>query len=370
MVLSLTLVFAVIGLEAYLSTWSSLRPSSRSRSSRPLSGWGSAPASRLPQRCALRVSFTSCVSVPAAWEPRANQWLGRWSLHWPLAVHPSARSRRQSLAESVRPPTNARAHYLRGQVLLARGQLKQPPRRWSAPGCSIPMRHTREAALSDVSLNMGDPAAARQLPRNSDPDFVRRPGHLGSLRDASSWPSVSASLAEQHRSALLALGADWSVRATLISDDIRQGRPAPLLADWVVSSLEEQRCRGDLRLASGDADGALGDSLAAISRSGRDLAPVTPVLHSSAMADRLPDALLALDALCAEQPGSSAGWLAAGLLSSMIGDFEGTVVALETAQTLGVTLGDQPQEVLEKARQARTSTRSSSLNRRRCLMIL
>ena len=265
-------------------------------------------------------------------------------------------------AESLRPPTNARAHYLRGQVLLARGQLEAAASALERARVFDPDAPQIVEALSDVSLNMGDPAAARQLLATAtqiapqDPDIWARYGRL----------ELAFGERESGRAALeraLALGADWSVRATLISDDIRQGRPASLLADWVVSSPEEQRRRGDLRLASGDAGGALGDFLAAISRSGRDLSLVTPVLHSSAMADRLPDALLALDALCAEQPGSSAGWLAAGLLSSMIGDSEGTVVALETAQTLGVTLGDQPQEVLEKARQARTSTRSPSLNR-------
>jgi len=265
-------------------------------------------------------------------------------------------------AESLRPPTNARAHYLRGQVLLARGQLEAAASALERARVFDPDAPQIVEALSDVSLNMGDPAAARQLLATAtqiapqDPDIWARYGRL----------ELAFGERESGRAALeraLALGADWSVRATLISDDIRQGRPASLLADWVVSSPEEQRRRGDLRLASGDADGALDDFLAAISRSGRDLSLVTPVLHSSAMADRLPDALLALDALCAEQPGSSAGWLAAGLLSSMIGDSEGTVVALETAQTLGVTLGDQPQEVLEKARQARTSTRSPSLNR-------
>ena len=260
--------------------------------------------------------------------------------------------------QSTRPPTNARAHYLRGQVLLARGQLEEAAAALERARVFDPDAPQIVQALSDVSINRGDIAAARSLLATgtqiapTDVDVWTRYGRL----------ELAFGDRNDGRRALeyaLELGAKWPVRAALISDDLRQDGSSALLSDWTVSSPEEQRRRGDLRLAAGDALGAREDFLAVLPHSSRDLSLVAPILHSASLARRVPDTLMILDALCAEQPAASAGWLTLGLLSSRVGDSEGTVAALQTSQTLGVTLGVRAQEALDKARQALRDASSS-----------
>ena len=251
--------------------------------------------------------------------------------------------------KSLRPPTNARAHYLRGQVLLASGRLEEAASALERARVFDPDAPQIVQALSDVSLNLGDTAAARQFLATGTqiaPDDATIWAQYGRLELAFGDRTVGRAALER----ALALGADWPVRAALIGDDLRQGQPSTMLVDWTVSGPEEQRRRGDLRLASGDAAGAIEDFLAVLPHSGRDLSLVTPILHSASMTHRIPDTLLVLDALCVEQASASAAWLTSGLLSSLIGDSAGTVTALEVAQDLGVTLGERPQAALEQAR--------------------
>lgn len=262
--------------------------------------------------------------------------------------------------QSTRPPTNARAHYLRGQVLMASGQLDEAAVALERARVFDPDSPQIIEALSDVSLNKGDTAAARRFMAMAsqiapeDSEIWARYGRL----------ELAFGEAEAGRTALErahALGAGWTVRAALIADDLRNGRPPALLKDWEVNGPEEQRRRGDLRLAAGDAEGALDDFLDVLGQAGRDLSLATPILHSAVMASHVPDALLALDELCTEQPGASGGWMAIGLLSSMIGDAEGTIAALESTESLGVVLGERPRAALEKARAVRGSTSPAPL---------
>ena len=157
--------------------------------------------------------------------------------------------------KSLRPPTNARAHYLHGQVLLASGRLEEAASALERARVFDPDAPQIVRALSDVSLNLGDTAAARQFLATGTqiaPDDATIWAQYG--RRAGLWRPHSRSGRARRA---LALGADWPVRAALIGDDLRQGQPSTMLVDWTVSGPEEQRRRGDLRLASGDAAGAM-----------------------------------------------------------------------------------------------------------------
>jgi len=246
--------------------------------------------------------------------------------------------------------------------LLASGQLEDAASALERARVFDPDAPQIVAALSDVSLNMGDTAAARQFLAAAtqiapeDPEIWSR---YGRLELAFGEPETGRSALER----ALTLGAGWPVRAALIGDDLRHGRPSKLLEDWVISSPEEQRRRGDLRLASGNAGGALDDFMEVLPHSGRDLSLVTPIIQGAVMANRIPDVLIELDALCSGQPGASAGWMVVGLLSSLIDDSGGTVSALEATEALGVTLGDRPRAALEKARQINEAPPSPPLKR-------
>ncbi len=251
--------------------------------------------------------------------------------------------------QSTRPPTNARAHYLRGQVLLASGQLESARSAFERARLFDPDASQIVEALSGVALNLGDTDGARAHLKTATqmaPDDAALWARYGRLELAFGEREIGRSALERAH----ALGAGWPVRAALIGDDLRNGETSELLDSWQVDGPESQRRRGDLRLAAGDATGALDDLLAVLPESGRDLSLVTPIVHSAVRASRVSDALLVLDDVCAAQPGASAAWMAAGLLSSLIGDAQGTVMALEAAESLGVSLGQGPASALEKAR--------------------
>ena len=264
--------------------------------------------------------------------------------------------------QSTRPPTNARAHYLRGQVLLASGQLEAASSAFERARFFDPDAPQIVEALSDVALNLGDTAGARQHLMTATQmalDDATVWARYGRLELAFGDREVGRSALERAHT----LGADWSIRAALIGEDLRDGGASVLLDTWEVDGPEEQRRRGDLRLAAGDGSGALDDLLAVLPESGRDLSLVTPIVHSAVRASRVSDALLAMDDVCAAQPGASSAWMVAGLLGSLIGDAHGTIESLETAEALGVSLGQGPASALEKARASVSETSPSSLSR-------
>ena len=250
--------------------------------------------------------------------------------------------------QTTRPPTNARAHYLRAQVLQASGRVDEAVNGLERARLFDPGSARIVVALSEAVLTRGEAGRARGLAKAATevaPDDPTTWSHYGRLELAFGDRVEGRNALER----ALELGADWRVRAKLIRDDLQQAGSSRLLDEWQVSTIDEQRHRGELRLAAGDPSGALADLLAVIPERGRDLALVTPVVQSAVAAGQIPDTLLALDALTSRQPGDSAALISLGLLNSHCEDSEGTIVALRGAVSAGVTLGPRPEAALRKA---------------------
>ena len=115
---------------------------------------------------------------------------------------------RTRAGQVLRPPTNARAHYLRGQVLLASGRLEEAASALERARVFDPDAPQIVQALSDVSLNLGDTASARQFLATGTqiaPDDATIWAQYGRLELAFGDRTVGRAALER----ALALGADW-----------------------------------------------------------------------------------------------------------------------------------------------------------------
>ena len=253
---------------------------------------------------------------------------------------------------SVLPPIQARAHYVRGQIWLARGNLEHAQIAFERARVFDPKSPQILHAMSRVALNSGDTELARQkmadaaLVGGEEPEYWLEHGRL---EMAFGERKVAINALKR----AVSLGAGWQAKAALIADGLRHEGKSRLLEDWVeldISDPAERRRRADLRLMAGDRKGAVRDYMDVLSRSGRDLSLVTPIVSGASQAGQLASTLLEAELLCLKHPQSSAAWMVVGLISQMVGDAEAAVQAIERAQDLGVVLSEGSQAVLDKAK--------------------
>jgi len=256
--------------------------------------------------------------------------------------------------ESVLPPSQARAHYLRGTLMAAKGDLDAAEAALERARVFDPTSPQILMALAQVALTRGDTTQARSrmadaahiAPDNPEPWLA-----YGRLELAFGDAQLGRSALQRS----LKLNGPWEARAGLIADALRRKQPSPLLDEWAslkVTDPIELRRRADLRGAAGDNEGAVRDYLAALQVSSRDLSLVAPLVRSATQGSYLAAGILGAEAICREQPAASAAWMAVGLLSSLIGDHGATIRGLETAAALGVELGDGPARTLARAQAA------------------
>ncbi len=258
---------------------------------------------------------------------------------------------------SVVPPSTARAHYLRGQLHAAGGDLDAAEyslnraRIFDAEAPRILM------ALGAVSMTRGDIERAR-----------KRFADAAQMTDMNVqvWLEhgrMELAFGDKHtgRTALeyaIQLGEPWKARAMLAADALRSKQvddAAELIAAWVVqtpSGPNELRRRADLRLMADDVVGSVDDYLEAIRLSVHDLSLVAPLVRASSMGGEIAHAVIGVDSLLAENPAGVAAWMAMGMLSSLIGDHEQTIVGFENAERLGATLGRGARMTMDSARVA------------------
>lgn len=266
---------------------------------------------------------------------------------------------------STSTPAQAQAYYLKGQVLMAKGDLEggrlalQQARVFDPNAASIIM------ALGRVALTEGDMEQARALFSEaattavSDPEIWLATGRLeiafgdsdagrDGLRRAIEW------------------GDPWKARASLIADALRRGLPPEGLDTWVTQNTtgtDELRRRGDLRLVAGDRVGALDDYLDALELTGSDFSVVPPLLRAAIKGSRVAHALMVVEGILERHPSATAAMVCAGLLNERVGDSAEAVRNLELAKEFGVKLGPGPMEALERARGlgGRTNSARASL---------
>jgi len=249
----------------------------------------------------------------------------------------------------------ARAHYTRGQIWLARGDLDRAQAALERARVFDPDSPQILAALSQVALNRGDTDEARA--RLADAATLAQTESeywLGYGRLEMAFGD--STVARKALSRALSLGGGWQVRAALIADSLRQNQETTLMEEWLqeeVNDSIELRRRADLRLALGDSEGAMDDYFAVLRSSGRNLSLVRPIVSGASEGGRLASALMRAETLCVQQPGASAAWLVVGLISGLLGDSDEAIRAFEQAQQLGVELGAGPRAALEKARTAK-----------------
>ena len=249
-------------------------------------------------------------------------------------------------------PVQAQAQYLRGQFLVAKGDLEggrmalQRARMFDPKAASIIM------ALARVSLTEGDTEQARALffeaaeTAENDPEAWLAAGRL----------EMAFGDADIGRSALkeaVKWGDPWTARASLIADALRRGLPPEGLDVWVdresTDPLELRR-RGELRLVAGDGPGAVNVYLRALELSGRDFRVVMPLVRTASLTSRVAHALMEVERTIERQPSATAALVCGGLLSGLVGDVKDTVRYLERAMELGAQLGPAPVAALERAR--------------------
>jgi len=254
--------------------------------------------------------------------------------------------------QSRLPPTQARAHYARGQIWLAKGDLNRAQAALEHARVFAPDAPQILAALSQVALNRGDTDEARARAADAaslsetDPKYWLGYGRL-------EMAFGDRSVARHALNRALSMGGGWQARAALISDSIRQGQESELIDEWILEDVHdaiELRRRADFRLALDDTDGAMEDYFDVLRLSGRDLSLVSPIVSAASGGGRLAWTLIEAEAVCVDQPDASAAWLVVGLISGLLGDPDAAIEALERAQELGVKLGSGPRTALEKAR--------------------
>jgi tetratricopeptide (TPR) repeat protein len=258
---------------------------------------------------------------------------------------------------TVLPPSVARGHYLRGQLLAAEGDLDGAEhslaraRMFDADEPRILM------ALGAVAMTRGDMDTARERLAQATALASDRPDPwlaYGRLELAFGDKDVGRDALRR----AIELGDSWEARASLIADDLRDPRNAgipPLLVRWSkmpVDDAVELRRRGDLRLMAGDAAGSVDDLLAAMNTSARDVSLVASVMRAATVGNRMADALIGAEQIVDSDPSALAAWMTVGLLSSLIDDHAQTVRAFEAAESLGADLGSGPRMSLGRARKA------------------
>jgi len=220
-------------------------------------------------------------------------------------------------------------------------------------------------ALSHVALNRGDTKTARSRMADAAHMGAEDPRPwlaYGRLEMAFGDEAVGSAALQK----ALALGDPWQARATLIARAIRTHAPSPLLDAWKATDETDPialRRRAGLRAAAQHHSGAVADYLDVVTRAGRDLSIVAPLVQSSTQGAQIATTLLGVEAVVREHPGASAAWMVIGLLSSLIGDNVATIDALQMAEALGVSLGEGPRQSLERARASQTKQREPPAGR-------
>lgn len=272
-------------------------------------------------------------------------WLGLGCAAFPVVpvTEPNA---------STSTPVQAQAHYLKGQLLVAKGDLEggrtalQRARMFDPDAVSIIM------ALGRVALTEGNLDQARALfaeaaaTAENDPEAWLVAGHL----------EIAFGDADIGRSALrraVEWGDPWKARASLIADALRHGLPPEGLDAWVAqktTDADELRRRGDLRLVAGDGSGAVNDYLKVLELTGRDFSIVLPLVRAATMGSRVAHALVGVEEILEKQPAATAALVGAGMLNELVGDSAETIRSLEWAIEIGAKLGPGPIATLERAR--------------------
>ena len=154
---------------------------------------------------------------------------------------------------SVLPPIQARAHYVRGQIWLARGNLEHAQIAFDRARVFDPKSPQILHAMSRVALNSGDTEMARKkmadaaLVGGEEPEYWLEHGRL---EMAFGERKVAINALKR----AVSLGAGWQAKAALIADGLRHEGRSGLLDDWVevdISDPAERRRRADLRLMGG-----------------------------------------------------------------------------------------------------------------------
>jgi len=288
-----------------------------------------------------------------------------WLIGWVFACSPVQRIPSPDPPPTVLPPSVARSHYLRGQILAASGDLEGAAQSLSRARVFDIDEPRIVMALGAVAMTRGDMAAARKWMSNAAEMAPERSGPWlthGRLELAFGEKEVGRNALRK----AMELGDAWEAQAALIADELRRDQDlevSPLLARWTqkeTADVVELRRRGELRLVAGDASGSVDDFLAALSLSTQDLSIVTPIVRAASVGRRIAHTLIGLDDIVQANPAAAAAWMTSGLLSSLIGDHLGTVRALEMSESLGAELGPGSRTALERAQQALTEGEPSS----------
>ena len=248
----------------------------------------------------------------------------------------------------------ARAHYLRGQVHAAAGDLDAAEESLSRARIFDADEPRIMMALGSVAMTRGDMNLARDrmgkaaqlAPDRAHPWLVH-----GRLELAFGDKDVGRSALHK----AMNLGDPWQARAALIADDLRggsKGTMPDLLLEWSQAPLDDNtalRRRGDLRLMAGDAKGAVDDYFLALERAGWDESLVTPLIRAATVGRQVAHTLMSADRLIENDPTAAAPWMVTGLLSSLVGDHAQTIRALQTAELLGIQLGSGARMALQQA---------------------
>jgi tetratricopeptide (TPR) repeat protein len=253
---------------------------------------------------------------------------------------------------STSTPVQAQANYLKGQLLVAKGDLEGGRTALLRARIFDPNAAPIIMALGRVALTEGDIGQARALFAEAaataadDPEAWLATGRL----------EIAFGDADTGRSALrkaVEWGDPWKARAALIAEALHHGRPPEGLDVWVAlkttDSIELRR-RGDLRLLAGDGPGAVDDYLSALEHSGRDFSVVSPLIQAATTGSRVAHALTGVEGIIERQPSATAAMVCAGLLNELVGDSAETIRHLEWAIELGAKLGSGPTATLARAR--------------------
>jgi Flp pilus assembly protein TadD len=280
-----------------------------------------------------------------------------WLMSLMCACSPIHRIPSPDPPPTLLPPSVARGHYLRGQILAAEGDLDGAEHSLSRARMFDADEPRIMMALGAVAMTRGDMDTARdRLAQASVLALDRSDPWLayGRLELAFGDKDVGRNALKR----AIELGDNWEARASLIADQLRGPRDAgipPLLVRWSkmqVDDAVELRRRGDLRLMAGDAAGSVDDFLAAMNASARDVSLVASVMRGATVGNRMANALIGAEQIVDSNPSALAAWMTVGLLSSLIGDHVQTVRALEAAEALGADLGPGPRTALGHARKA------------------
>jgi tetratricopeptide (TPR) repeat protein len=280
-----------------------------------------------------------------------------WLMSVMCACSPIRRIPAPDPPPTVLPPSVARGHYLRGQLLAAEGDLDGAEHSLSRARMFDADEQRILMALGAVAMTRGDMDTARErlaqasvlASDRSDPWLT-----YGRLELAFGDKDVGRNALKR----AIELGDDWEARASLIADQLRDPPDAgipPLLVRWSkmeVDDAVELRRRGDLRLMAGDAAGSVDDFLTAMSASARDVSLVASVMRAATVGNRMAHALIGAEQIVDSDPSALAAWMTVGLLSSLIDDHAQTVRALETVEALGADLGPGPRTALGHAQKA------------------